>query len=249
MKPLLSIVLPAIRSHKWQSMYDSIQLDFPWELIIASPYPLPNGFPDHNVKHINDWGSPMRASCMAANLAEGKYITWIADDATVFSDTVKKSINILESNINGRLVVVTKYLEACTEVHPDWYYRLHVAYPKSPFLPEDWWIFNTALMHRDYYDYLGGWDCSFEACPLGHADLAARAQRDGCETVLIQDPLLNCEHMPGTSGDHGPVCHAHVEHDEPLYKSIYLSPDCIHRTRIDINNWKKSPSRWKRRFA
>lgn len=246
----LSIVLPAIRMNKWWTLYKSIQLDFPWELIIVSPHKLPNELSGYkNIKHFQDWGSPMRASCIGAGLAEGKYLTWIADDGLVFSETVKKAVNILENDINGRLVVVTKYLEACTEVHPDWYYKLTTAYPKSPFLPDDWLIFNTAFMHRDYYEYLGGWDCLFEACPLGHADLAARAQRDGCTTQLIQDPLLDCEHMPGTSGDHGPVYYAHVQHDEPAYKRIYESPDCIHRTRIDPNNWKRSPMVWTRRFS
>jgi hypothetical protein len=205
--------------------------------------------PTHNVKYIKDMGSPMRASCIGANLAEGKYFTWIADDGIVFSQTIKNAVSLLDNDINGRLVVVTKYLEACTEVHPDSYYRLTNAYPKSPYLPDDWWIFNTALMHTDYYDYLGGWDTIFEACPLGHADLAARAQRDGCTTVMLPEPLLDCDHMPGASGDHGPVCHAHTEHDEPLYASIYRSEGCVNRTRIDINNWKKSPTVWNRRFA
>jgi hypothetical protein len=243
--------MPAIRVDQWESVYNSINLDFDWELIIVSPY-----FPiiaHKNIKFIRDFGSPMRASCLGANIAEGKYLTWIADDGLVFSETIKKSINILDNDINGRLVVVTKYLESSNrdqiEVHPDDYYRLTNAYPKSPYLPNDWWIFNCAFMHRDYYNTLGGWDCIFESCPLGHADLAARAQRDGCTTVLIKDPLLNCSHMPGNTGDHAPIQHAHVEHDEPTYRNIYLSPNCINRTHIDINNWRKAPSVWKRRFA
>lgn len=245
----LSIVMPAIRVHKWEAVYKSIQLPFPWELIVVSPYKLPPYLEEQgNVKYVRDFGSPMRASCIGAGLAEGRYLTWIADDGLVFSDTAKKAVDILDSDINGRLVVVTKYLEACTQVHPDWYYQLTIAYPKTPHIPDNWLIFNTAFMHRDYYETLGGWDCAFEACPLGHADLAARAQRDGCTTVLIQDPLLDCEHMPGASGDHGPVFHAHVEHDEPLYKQIYNSPDCVNRTRIDLNNWKRSPQIWRRRF-
>jgi hypothetical protein len=240
--------MPGIRVDRWVNVYNSIQLDFPWELIIVSP---PCQFPlnKSNVKHFVDYGSPVRASCIAASLAEGKYFTYIADDAIVFSETIKKAINILDNDMNGRLVVVTKYLEACTEVHPDWYYQLNIAYPKTPFIPDNWLIFNTAIMHRDYYEYLGGWDANYETTAVSHADIANRSQRDGCSTILLQDPLLDCTHMPGTSGDHGPIYHAHVEHDEPLYKQIYNSPDCVNRTKIDINNWKKADSIWRRRFG
>lgn len=249
MKPKLSIVLPAIRTHKWEGVYNSIQLDFPWELIIVSPYDLPQALVKPNVKYFKDWGSPVRASCIGANLAEGRYLTWAADDGLFFPDTVKKAVNVLDNDINGRLVVVTKYLEACNEVHPDWYYQLTVAYPKTPYIPDNWLIFNTAFMHTDYYQTLGGWDCRFETTAVSHADLAARAQRDGCSTVLLQDPMLNCEHMPGASGDHGPIMYGHIQNDEPLYKSIYGSPDCVSRTHIDVNNWKKAPMVWGRRFG
>ena len=245
----LSIVMPAIRRNKWVNVYNSIQLDFAWELIIVSPYDLPPELPRKNIKYFQDFGSPMRASCIGANLAEGKYLTWIADDGLPYSNTINKAVQILDNDINGRLVVVTKYLEACTEVHPDWYYQLNVAYPKTPFIPDEWKIFNTAFMHREYYETLGGWDSQFETTAVGHADLANRAQRDGCAVNLIQDPLLNCEHMPGTSGDHAPIYFAHTEHDENLYKKIYNDPSCIHRTRIDINNWKKQPHIWRRRFS
>lgn len=246
MKPKLSIVMPAIRINQWKKVYDSIQLDFPWEIIIVSPYDYPAGLlPTHNVKYVKDMGSPMRASCIGASLAEGRYFTWIADDGIVISETIKNAIAILDNDINGRLVVVTKYLEACSEVHPDSYYKLTNAYPKSPYISDDWWIFNTAIMHTDYYDYLGGWDCIFETNAIGHADLAVRAQRDGCATIMLPEPLLNCSHG---HEDHKPIEEGHVNNDEPIYKSIYNSSDCMNRTKININNWKKTPMVWNRRF-
>lgn len=249
MKPKLSIILPAIRVDRWDQLYNSIQYDS-FELIIVSPYQLtPFLQSQRNVKFVKDYGSPMRASCIGANVAEGKYITHVADDGICFPDTIKKAVSILDNDINGRLVAVTKYLEACEQVHPDWYYQLNIAYPKTPYIPDSWLIFNCCFMHREYYEYLGGWDTQFESNPLGHADLAARAQRNQCSITLIQDPLLNCTHMPGASGDHGPIYYAHTEHDESLYRQIYSSADCINRVRIDINNWKNADTVWRRRFG
>jgi hypothetical protein len=249
-KPKLSIVIPAIRVDRWDAVCQSLNLDFLYELIFISPYsPTAYMNSQKNIKFIRDWGSPVRTSCIGANNSEGRYLTWSADDGTFFSKTVAKAVSLLDGDINGRQVIVAKYLEACTEVHPDWYYQLNVAYPKTPYIPDSWKIFNCAFMHRDYYDTLGGWDCCFETTAVSHADLAARAQRDGCTVNLIQDPMLNCSHMPGVSGDHGPIYHAHVQNDEPTYKRIYGDASCISRTHIDINNWKKSPTVWTRRFG
>lgn len=247
MKPKLSIILPGIRQYNWDAVYNSINLDFKWELIIVSPYQLTDRLQNsRNVKHIRDWGSPARASCIGASLCEAKYITWIADDGICISGTIEKSIKTLDANINGRLVIVTKYLEACEKVHNDDYYKLVNAYPKSPYISDSWWIFNCAFMHRDYYESIGGWDAeNFETPAILHADLAIRCQRDGCETILIEDPLLNCGHG---HADHAPIEMAHNYNDAPRYSEIYNSIDCLHRTKININNWKNSPAIWERRF-
>lgn len=248
--PKISIVLPAIRVDRWQNFINSVDCQAEWEVVIVSPYELPPSLVGcDRITHVVDKGSPMRCSCIGAELAKGKYITWAADDGVFMGNRVlDKAMRILDGSGNNKKVVVTKYLEACAEVHPDSYYVLNNAYPRSPHIPDSWWIFNCAVMHNSYYKYLGGWDCQFEACPLGHADLAARAQRDGAEVELIQDAMLNCTHMPGASGDHGPIYAAHTFHDEPRYAEIYRSPDCVNRVKIDPKNWQNSPAVWLRRF-
>lgn len=241
----LSIILPGIRPNNWKKLYNSIPAETDFELIICSPYSLSSSLQlFKNVKYVKDFGSPVRASCIAASLAEGEWITWAADDAVYLSETFKKCINLINDK-NERLVIVNKYLEGGNGPHGDDYYRLNNAYPRSPYVPDEWWIFNAGFMNRKFYENLGGWDCQFEVTCLSHADIAIRAQRYGCETILIQEPLLNCEH--GHS-DHLPVQHAHEMHDAPLYSQIYNSPDCVNRTKININNWKNAPMIWERRF-
>ena len=60
--------------------------------------------------------------------------------------------------------------------------------------------------------------------------------------------IFECTQFPGTSGDHAPIHHAQLEHDQPFYATIWKSSNCLDRIVIDYDNWKKVPSIWNRRF-
>ena len=75
MKPELSIILPSIRTERLEKLYDSIltSTSRTFELVIVGPYPLPEKLRDlKNVKYVKDFGSPVRASNIAASLCEGE---------------------------------------------------------------------------------------------------------------------------------------------------------------------------------
>ena len=75
--------------------------------------------------------------------------------------------------------MVTKYTEG-ERINPgmmkDSYYYMGNCFPKSPYIPHNWWIFNVAILHRNYFEYLGGFDCRFNVTCIPHGDLAARSQ-------------------------------------------------------------------------
>ena len=203
-KPDLSIILPAIRSEQWDGLYDSILQackKYSFELILCGPLPLTEKLNKlANVKYVRDFGSPMRASNIAASLAEGKYITWIADDATLFKDSLDNNLDLLLSmGEEEKNVVMYKYAEGkngtSKEVFPDSYFFLNNSGNYSPYLSNDWLLFNSAVMHTSFFNRLGGWDCSFESCPMGHNDLAIRAQYLGANVLLSPFPVLDCNHM------------------------------------------------------
>lgn len=257
-KPNISIVLPAIRQDRWDSLYDSIVgacQRYSFELIICGPLPLTEKLQAlSNVKYIKDFGSPMRASNIAAVLAEGDLITWIADDATLAKESIDKNIDYLlgmgDSNKN---VVMIKYSEGKNgtekQVLPDEYFYINNSGNCSPFLPNHWVLFNHCIMYRSFFEILGGWDCDFEACPMGHNDFAVRAQFLGANVSISPFPCLDCDHMEGGSGDHMPIFICQPQRDEPKYRSKYRNPNWTNADpKIDINNWKKSPSVWKERY-
>jgi hypothetical protein len=259
-RPEISIILPAIRQENWDKMYDSIceSTSRNFELIICGPYQLTEKLaPLKNVKYIKDFGSPTRASAIASLLAEGKLITWTCDDAIMSPRALDESIDKLyQMGENYKNVIISKYLEGADGTNkkhqPDDYYKINgvPGYPPctySPFIPNNWWIFNTAIMYRQFFEELGGLDCAYEHAALADTDLAIRAQVLGANVKISNHILYNCNHG---QGDHKPIEIAQVGYDEPLIQDRYRDPDWQEKVqmKIEINNWKDAPAVWERRF-
>jgi GT2 family glycosyltransferase len=257
MKPKLSIILPGIRQNRWDSVYESIlgATKQTFELIIVGPLPLTERLQSlPNVKYAKDLGSPLRASNIAGMMAEGELVTWIADDAILLPNSLDDNIKILEE-MGGHYkdVVMIKYLEGkngtIKGLPKDEYFYINNSGNSSPYLDNNWLIFNHVIMYRQFFDELGGWDCEFEACPMGHNDFAIRAQQIGANVKISQIPCLDCDHMEGGTGDHMPIYLVQTFKDQPKYQNRYRNPNWVNQQmRIDINNWKLAPSVWNIRF-
>lgn len=247
----LSIIIPGIRPERWNDVEKSAKKsckNFSYEMIFIGPK-TGDWKPSSNSIFVQDWGSPNRAQQLGASkYATGKFILAAADDGIFRPGELDKILDVIADSTEVT-VVSTKYTEGDGKIHGDWYYRLANAYPRTSFIPDNWWIFNSALMHRSYFNWLGGWDASIFSVPcLAHADLAARAQRDGCKVIFYDTPIIDCSHMPGTSGDHAPIHYSHIK-EEQIYKQIYSDPECLTRVRIPLDNWKEAEEIWRPRFG
>ena len=258
-KPELSLLMPGIRPERWKDVFESIHegTKRSFELIIVSPYRLPEELTKYkNIKHVTDWGNPVRASAIGYMLFEADIIyPTLSDDAIVIKDSLDNSISeLLEMGDGIKNTVLCKYSEDAggksTNYQPDDYYKIVNAYPANPqFVPKDWIIFNSNLWYREYFDYLGGWDTIFQTCPFSHADLAIRAQRDGIKTKISNFPIAQLDHMPGMSGDHAPIHIGHTTRDEPLFAQKYNQPLENFPIVIDKYKWKESDNIWDLRFS
>lgn len=263
-KPTLSIILPSIRPYNLERLYNSIleATTNTFELIVVGPYSLPRELEMYpNIKVFRDWGTPTRASQIGACLAEGKYITWAADDGVYLPDSIDKCIEKLHELEKEEIAqpayscISAKYLEGnegsfSVTNQPDSYYKLRNAYPVTPLIAEGWNILNVGFMSRQLFEDFGGWNCEYEACPMAHADLAARLQYMGVKIELVDIKVLKCEHMPGRSGDHGPICDAQTTHDTEVYIRNMSDKDYFRcDSDVGMSNWKESPAIWERRFG
>ena len=254
-KPEISIILPSIRVDRLPGVYESIQKSTKrsFELIVVGPYNIPDSLLDkRNIKYARDFGSPVRASNIGAELCEGNLITWHADDGLYLENALDIAIDTLYGmGPDEKNVVIAKYFEGAgysgKDAHGDDYYKLCNSYPRSAHIPTDWWIFNVAFMHRSFFEKLGAWDCVYQACPTAHADFAVRAQYHGAVVKMSSVPISNCDHIADPAvGDHGPIVDAQFSDDYPIYIQRYSTP--LTPINVDISNWKKSQPIWRKRF-
>lgn len=249
----LSVFLGGIRTENWKRLYDSIESsvgDYTWELVICSPYELPDELKDKdNIKLIIDWGAPTRCYQIAGINCSGKYICYASDDGWFLGNELEKRLDKLENNPNEKYVIVTKYIEAGND-YPNWVYtlKMHDNLRYNTY-PNHYVLFNVCLMHNKYFRALGGFDCQFEVCPLAFVDFGIRVQRDSQAVEMDYTNIFECTQNPGHEGDHGPIHDAQLNHDQPIMDKIYSQPEVVNRINIDIDNWTQEPERWTRRFA
>lgn len=247
----LSILMPAIRKERWLDLYESItkSCSHSFELILVSPYDLPDILKKSaNIKYVKDFGSPNRCFNIALSLAEGEYCTWGADDGLYQDQVLDKAIEILDKSKNYKKIISMSTIEAVRHYSEDFCYINNHKEISSPYIPNNYRLLALAMLRTKYFKELGGVDCKYETHAIGHIDLSIRSQNDGAEIEFLKDICMRLGHMPGTSGDHAPMHYAQTEHDEDLYRSLYRDKNYSPINKLDINNWKNSPSIWLRRF-
>lgn len=253
---MISILMPSIRTHLLEGVYNSISDSFhgDWELVLVSPYPLPDTLKDKiNILYIKDAGNPIRCRQRGLVEAHGEYICYAADDVLFYPNSLDIAYNTIKDK-DYKTIVLGKYREG-NEDNPfmdsDEYYMLKTHdFLKQPMqgLP-DYMLLNTGLLSTKLMKEVGGFDCQFEACAMACVDLSIRVQNYGCKVIIQNEPIFKSTHLPGTIGDHEPIHNAQITHDQPLFLYLYLNPANKGRTIIPLDNWEKTPTRWIRRFG
>ena len=253
MKYDYSIICPSIRVNNLVTVYDSIKKSYSGssELVVVSPYDLPSPLQGkEDVKIINSWASPIACQQIGLQECEGKYISWAADDGWYLPNALDVAFKHLESTPNS--VVVGKYNEGPQNPHMNkmeyYYFGKHDG-SRARFSPTDCLMLMCGVVSRETLLEVGGWDAeSFEVCPMAYIDLSIRLYHKKMNFIFQEEMMFCCSHTPGLTGDHGPIHLAQTLHDSPYFKIIYSKPESQQRINIDMDNWKKAPDKWTRRF-
>ena len=254
---------------------ESAAVNLTYELIIIGPYPpTPEVQGRDYVRFVKRQACPNRCIQEATTMANGKYLS-VACEGVFVPNSYDNMFLMLDShNKEHKTVITGKYVEGASTTHKkrrsklphfrggfypkaiklhgtDEYWRIsfHAAIA-SEFIPNDWLTMNLHVIKTEYWKEIGGFDCQFECQSMALADLATRIQRDGGQIYLTNFFLMYLDHVPGVPGDpqkgHGPVYHAQIDHDQPLYRSIYDHESCLDRV-VNYDNWKLAPKNWGRR--
>lgn len=244
----LSIVIPSIRIDRWPILLESIAESckrHTYEVIFVGPnaHSCINGTSvNQNIKFVRDLGNPNRCQHIGALVAEGLNIHFGSDDCLYTPDSIDAAMDLL--NQDDVCVVTANYKEGGNTQGT---LKLLNCYGnnKRGEVKDDWVIFNVPFMKYWFYYKYGGFDCRYQTTCWGHADLAARVQRfphdDRPDMIkTLNTDVLECTHMPGTTGDHAPVHHAFTEDQQMFYhKPIGM---------VTMHDWRKVPSVWEKRW-
>jgi glycosyltransferase involved in cell wall biosynthesis len=257
MKPKISILMPAIRQERWSNLFlsiaDSLESMDNFELILVSPYNLPEDLASiANIKLIVDYGSPTRCFNIALEAAEGELVTWGADDGKYLPGKLKQVIEKLETRNNKKHIIALSQMED-KHVYNKEFCRINKHHQlRSPFIQDDFVLFPTAVMHTNFMRSIGGLDCRFQGHAMAHIDFAIRAQTLGAVVEFENDICLHLSHMMGPSGDHGPIHYSQLQEDEPLFRTTYSVNNAERINKMatveNVANWKDQPSIWRWRF-
>lgn len=253
----LSMIVPSIRSENLKSLNDSVRKSFSgdYELIVVSPY---RKLPDLDCTWIESQSSPTVCQQLGLLEATGDYVCFGWDDGVYLPGAIDKMVKQLYVHSHGvdilipDIAVSGKYIEgdiAPAYMTSEKYYVINNHQrAASPYITNDFMLFNTGLVSRETLLDIGGFDCRFETTGISAVDLAIRMQLFGVKVVLSEDVVLKCTWLPGDEGDHGPINQA-FDDDFALLHKKYRQPIFHKRIVIPLDNWKQQPLKWERRFG
>jgi hypothetical protein len=251
----LSVIVPSIRVHLHEQLYNSIAQScdkHSWELIICGPYEPPaNILEKDNFTWIQDWGSPSRAAQIASLHSSGRLLYHTTDDVKFIAGAISRAIPLAGPST----IVCMKYSEwyeyEPIEMPEDyWVLRGLPCYkgPEFEQINQEWGCFCQFIVNTKLFQYYGGFDAeNFEY--LNHVchDFLFRVQRDGVKTVESKEYICNARWLQAVQEDHGPVFYSQMYFDLPKFNAMWGTPN--DRRVIDCSNWERAEAKWKRRFG
>jgi hypothetical protein len=250
----VSVIIPSINPTKWYDLYNQMLLSSKnnnFELIFVGPYLANNIGNIDNIKYIMDYGSPSRCFQMGSLIAEGEYIAWGSDDYMIEEDAFDKTFDyISDMNIqdDGVNLLYSEGPNFTGNQHVDkmyWYARTH-ADLREPGVKDTWWILGAFMYRLETWYKYGGLDCGFEHVNMNTHDFGFAIQANGGRLINSPCRVYKADWSPWN--DSNPMKHAWEQNDKPRFQKLYADENYAFNRKIDINNWKEYPSRWKRRF-
>lgn len=245
---MLTFITPSIRTHKLIDLYNSIENSFTgeWEMIVLSPYDRPDNMDFDNVRWMHTHVNLVVCRQLGLIHAKGEFVTWAVDDSVYLPDELDRAFDMCD-----RDTIVSMLLTEGDNYDPETlnpaHYRAGVHRDiRLPYVPRETLLINFAICWKQSILDVGGWDCRFEGLGMADVDLSIRLKKSGIKEKITDFQVVKCEHMPGMSGDHGPVHLAHFSNDLPLIMRLYCNPD---RPPVHIDNYKDAPLVWERRFG
>lgn len=266
----ISITFPSIRNQNLAKVYDAIAKScqqHSFEVIIASPYNIPDSIAGKdNVKWLKVYSSPSVAWQQCSILANSEFLVDGSDDALFGPDALDEAIEAFRDGVNKDSIINLPLKEGVLDSDT---LELIEGADTSPLRPEffmvsynppfykkcinpTWRLSLNFLVKTKTFIKMGGFDTRFEYINHSLHDFVFRIQSLGGSVFNFHRPAMMVAHMPGKSGDHGPIDECQKGPDTDKFNEIYDNlKDVRDRAFINLDNWKNQEHSnwWTRRFG
>ncbi len=254
MKFEYSILIPAIRQNLWDNLYKSLRESdnfFNWELVLAGPFrPSDWLLSQDNVQWVEDTSYVSVAAQRAIEKVRSDYFYLCVDDNLWLKDKLSEAFEFYKLNCSPKDVLVLPYTEGGHKnpLSPEyWNVSYHGSTNTLAGVDQSWKLAPQAIYGVKAFKELGGFDCQFEYIDASQKDYVFRLQRSGGQVWVFPGQVASTDWTPDEQAGHGPVHHALVSHDEPIFKEMWGKEN--NRLKIEYDNWWAAPLIWDRRFS
>lgn len=255
----LSVVIPAIRSHLWDNLYQSLCASIQqhsFQLILVGPFePSHDLLSKNNVVFQKSYASPSVCAQIGVTFAESNLFYLNVDDNTYEPNVLDDVIDTAQKVLTEKDFLVCPYTEGGHEnpLNPEyWRFWYHEGNRLNGIGPE-WKLGPQAIYLVKTFKDMGGFQCFFddgkewEYIDAPQKDYCCRLQQNGGLAFVYHKKVAACTWTPDHQETHKPVHDALVENDEKIFRELWSNSN--NRFKIDFNNYLKSPQTWKRRFT
>lgn len=246
----LSILIPAIRTHNWNKLYDSAKAackNHSFQIVFIGPFDPPEELVDDpNIKYIKEYGSVSRAVQRGMLELDSDLVFLTVDDCVFAEDSIDICLRQYNEECEYQDVLNMRYSEYNTVQNPNYYVAWNHTNLQLNGISKEWQIAPQFIMNKNHFIDLGGFDCRFEYINEPVHDFMFRLQKGDGKIVVSKVHCCIATWYPLCTGDHAPIHHAQIDHDYPIFVGMYSN--FTSRYKIDYDNWKDSPEVWTRRF-
>jgi hypothetical protein len=235
----LSITFPSIRNNNLSKVCTAIDKackQHTYEIIIASPYNMPNDINHFNIKWIKTYMSPTPAWQQCYLLANSEFCIDGSDDALFEENVLDEAISYYKNNNLQKFDIISLILKEGT-LNPDTLeelpnaktHQLHENFFKvrynlpfhKPAINLDWTLSLNFLIKTTTFKMIGGFDCRFEYANHAIHRFVLSCQANGGIVYTFPRAALLVSHLFEREGTIS-QCMMHKLDQTQTYSIIYL---------------------------
>ena len=221
-QPLFSIINPAMRDDRYETVYQSLSLlnRIPFEIVFVGPNPPQKSMPS-NFRYITTDVKPAQCLEIAARYATGEYLITAGDDLTFSANFLNKMASYVGRLEGSKVWLSSKY--SLGGVFHDGYFTFDPTMEICPMVGV------ANVIRREVWHEMGGVDRRFVAC-FADTDIQMRLHEKGY--TLFITPDCSVDEIPPV--DMNTLFRRSAKSERLFLNSLWINKYGLSKTRLSL---------------